>query len=957
MWNLRIYQANILIKGTIKRFFVSGLKVKILVIAIIPTLCFGQYYFGQNKVQYTDFDWHVLTTEHFNVYFYPEEEYIAQIGAKLAEESYDYLVEKFNHVIDKKIPLILYSSPVYFTQTNVIPGILPESVAGFTEFFKERVVVPYNGSYSDLAHVIRHELVHVFMMEKIMYVCKSHRRRNPPRSPLWFTEGIAEFWSQGWDTKADMVVRDMVISGKIVSFDQLYTISGTFLMYKVGQSICKYLSETYGDDRLTLLFENWWKEPSFSLIVEQTFGKSLMDIGEDWEYYLKKKYYPYLKDQDLPDRSAERLTKKHYNVKPTVFSNGSGDSNESFIAFKTIRLGYPNIALMPLSGEKAGLKRVIKGGRSARFESLHFIDSNIDASIDGCLTFVSKSHESDVLYIYDTNKDKIVADYKFEEVVSINSPSWSPDGKKIVFVGAGKDGQTDIYLYNTQTDKLVRLTDDFYYDQTPSFSYDEKYIAFSSDRSGFEEMNIFTYELETGNIKQLTFGEYENLSPRWAFASDRMLFTSDMNGTSNIFLLENPHGPKKRLIQLTSFITGVFDPVFTPDDSAIVFSGYQNFDYHIYKMKLETANVKESKSQTKSQTFVQSWQPEGISGDYIKGNVKYKTKFSFDIAQSAISYDAVFGSMGGLQTALTDVLGNHQYYFLIYNTADTKTDIINSINVGLTYLNRKKRLNWGLGLYRFYDEYNDDYYGFVSEETYGGLAVASYPFSRYDRIEMSVYLRKLYKEFPLTHDYISAKLTTGIISYIKDTSIWDPSGPIDGFRAHLTVAHSLSLQPDSTMKNSNHYNSWLNVDVRKYFRLSEASAYAIRAVYFTSNGQDPQRRYLGGSWDLRGYPRRSFYGRNMFLLNNELRFPLVDRLYIGFPFGSINFQAIRGALFFDAGKAWDEEVDNHLEGSFGFGIRVSLGYVTVLRFDFARRTDFRSVENGFKFDFFFGWNY
>jgi outer membrane protein assembly factor BamA len=302
-----------------------------------------------------------------------------------------------------------------------------------------------------------------------------------------------------------------------------------------------------------------------------------------------------------------------------------------------------------------------------------------------------------------------------------------------------------------------------------------------------------------------------------------------------------------------------------------------------------------------------------------------------------------------LQAALTDVLGNHQYYFLIYNTADTRTDIINSINVGVTYLNQKKRLNWGLGLYRFYNEYNDDYYGFVNEETYGGLAVASYPFSRYDRFESSIYLRKYYKQ-TLRDVNPDAVVGTGIISYIKDTSIWDPSGPIDGFRAHLTIASSIDI------RSAKYYNSWINVDVRKYFRLSEASAYALRAVYFTSRGQDPQRYYIGGSWDLRGYPRRSFYGRNVFLLNNELRFPLVDRLYIGFPFGSINFQAIRGALFFDVGKAWEDKAGN-LAGSFGFGIRVSLGYVTVLRFDFARRTDFRSIENGFKFDFFFGWNY
>ena len=64
------------------------MKIRIVIavffiITLIPTVIFGQYYFGQNKVQYTDFDWKVLTSDHFNVYFYPEEEEIAKIGANI----------------------------------------------------------------------------------------------------------------------------------------------------------------------------------------------------------------------------------------------------------------------------------------------------------------------------------------------------------------------------------------------------------------------------------------------------------------------------------------------------------------------------------------------------------------------------------------------------------------------------------------------------------------------------------------------------------------------------------------------------------------------------------------------------------------------------------------------------------------------------------------------------------
>ena len=90
----------------------AALVILLLFVLSIPAA--AQYYFGQNKIQYTDFDWQVLTTEHFNIYFYPEEKEIAETAAYLAEESYTYLQEKFNYTVEDHIPFIVYSSPVFF---------------------------------------------------------------------------------------------------------------------------------------------------------------------------------------------------------------------------------------------------------------------------------------------------------------------------------------------------------------------------------------------------------------------------------------------------------------------------------------------------------------------------------------------------------------------------------------------------------------------------------------------------------------------------------------------------------------------------------------------------------------------------------------------------------------------------------------------------------------------------
>jgi len=344
------------------------------------------------------------------------------------------------------------------------------------------------------------------------------------------------------------------------------------------------------------------------------------------------------------------------------------------------------------------------------------------------------------------------------------------------------------------------------------------------------------------------------------------------------------------------------------------------------------------------------WRPGTLDKKYLKSSVVYRTNYSFDIAQSAISYDPVYGSIGGLQVALSDMLGNKTFYFLLANTAETKSQFLSSFNFAITYLNKENRLNWGAGIYHLYDEYYNDYEGYYYERQAGGLALLNYPLSKFNRLETTTYLRYSDKDSWLFSRRRQAILMSNYFSVVSDNSLWDISGPIDGHRFNLTFGLTTALDKGKV------FNRLGLVDIRNYKRLGKYSAFATRLFWFSSSGTEPQRIYFGGSWSFRGYSRRAFYNRNILFASNELRFPLIDNLLIGFPFGGIGFQAIRGAIFFDAGSAWDNHFDQFL-GSFGTGFRVALAPLIVLRFDFSKTTDFRMIDNGTKFDFFFGWNF
>ncbi len=292
----------------------------LLIFFCFTELSFSQlYFFGRNKVQYADFDWKVLKTKHFDIYYYNETEEVAEIGGTYAENAFDELTERLNYTVTGRIPLIFYNTQLHFQQTNTTPGFIPDGVGGFFEFLKGRVVIPSNGSLHDFRHVIRHELVHVFTTGKIYHVLKDHRISQDYGPPLWFTEGIAEYMSTKPDDQAEMVMRDAVINGYFVNLENMSQIYGTFLMYKEGQNFLEFVEKRYGKEKIPLMIDNLWMYSSFTKVIEYTLGKPIEEIDDEWTFYLKQKFYPLLSSSTPIKNDAKQITHFGFNFSPAYY--------------------------------------------------------------------------------------------------------------------------------------------------------------------------------------------------------------------------------------------------------------------------------------------------------------------------------------------------------------------------------------------------------------------------------------------------------------------------------------------------------------------------------------------------------------------------------------------------------------------------------------------------------------
>src|SRR5262245_48476847 len=198
-------------------------------------------YFGRNKVQYDRFEFAILETAHFDIYYYAEERSAAEVAARMAERWYERLSKALDHTFTRRQPIILYASHSHFTQTSILPGDIPEGVGGFTDHLAGRVVLPFAAGLGETDHVLGHELVHAFQRD----ILRKHGGALA-LMPLWFAEGMAEYLSVGRiDPNTAMWLRDAVNGGRLPHLENLK--DPRWFPYRYGQALWAYLAETYGE--------------------------------------------------------------------------------------------------------------------------------------------------------------------------------------------------------------------------------------------------------------------------------------------------------------------------------------------------------------------------------------------------------------------------------------------------------------------------------------------------------------------------------------------------------------------------------------------------------------------------------------------------------------------------------------------------------------------------------------
>ena len=924
-----------------KRLVSACLALLLLAMTAAEVSAQNQFFpfYGKNRVKYDKFDWQIYTTDHFEIYYYPElEEHLERV-ASYAESAYQQISANLQHELAFVVPLVIFKTHSEFEQQNIIPGASPEGVGAFAEPQRDRIVLPLDEPPDGLYRLITHELTHIFMFDIV------------PRSlirasvPLWVDEGMADYMADVWRPLDLMQVRDVSVSDSVPSMTDFQAYGGfasARVVYNLGHAVFEFIENRWGQAGI--------REFLFGLrrmsiggggdsVYEEALDLDAEEFDDEFRRYLDDRFEAF-RDKERPIDYGRNLAPDAFSQYPVVLNIESSPTGE-VIAAVAVNRKDQEVDIVLLSAQTG---EIIDNLTEGFDQSFGFDSVSVTGLRFNTVSWISWSPQGDrIAYFVRKGKYKslvvqnvVTKDVErridLDTVDEPESPDFSPDGATVVF-SALSAGVGDIFELDLATEEVTNLTNDEFANYAPLYSRDGGSILHLARVSGNNK--YFTLNRTDGTRTQLTFGTHDDAGGQ--FIDDRTLVFSSTavdpaqpidpevardGEIFNIWTLDLENG---ELRQYTDTATGNVNPIVirSGDDEPgeqIAFITYYEGQYGLHTVVREEALYTVQTQDFGSPGPIIDFQAP-LTHTLIRDNSRQKGAFEnlFLEGRPPVNFGVSSNGdlLGGTQIVFTDVLGDQQLGITAYSVSQYRT-------FGASYTNLADRMQFALQVFsqeQFFFGFLpglafDPGLAFLSRDdalavrtTRGGSFFSIYPLDRFRRLEFSVGLFNTKESFDnpalqaQSDQFQQQQFGTNIFrngaylplgaALVQETTVFRQYGPLSG--STFRLGYEFAPAGGDTFLS----RQTVDIDARKYFRIRENGVLALRGRGFKSWGDFPDFTFFGGNSEMRGYDYLQFLGHKAFFGNAELRFPLIEAMAT--PIGILG--GVRGAFFFNFGMA------------------------------------------------------
>jgi hypothetical protein len=894
-------------------------------------------YYGKNKIRYNNFKWHIYTTDHFEVYYYPEIEQHLERVVGYAESAYQQVSSDLKHDLAFKVPLMLYKTQSEFQQQNVEPTELPEGVLAFAEPYRDRMVLPIDEPSDALYRLITHELTHIFEFDIIP---RSLLRRG---LPLWVDEGLADYMTGYWNSFDLMTVRDAAIADTVPSmsdFQGQAFVDGR-LPYNLGHAAFEFIESRWGKEGLRQFLFALRKNVigGGESAYEDAFRLKAEEFDEQFEKYLKDRFKPF-RDKERPADYGRDLAPKRdktpYVSVVSIEPSPSGD----LLAVAAGNRKEQELDIILLSTKDGKVLRNLTSGfnQDRGFEYIAtpggFRNNAVPwiswGKTGDQVAYFARSEKMKALILQNAVTGKVQQRIELKTIDMPESPDISPDGKEVAFSGlAGATG--DIFVVHLETKQVRNVTNDTFGDYAPTWSPDGKSLVYLARVSGNDK--LFQVEVATGKKTQLTFGTHDDGGAQFV-DDDILVFPStatdpnqpteaEVARNGNIYNIWTLSLKTKELRQFTDTLTANTSPVILRDTkpARIAFVTYYKGEYGIHVLPREEPlhTVASSDFGEPAAGPPQDFQAP-VPHTLVDANKRKKGAFEklFLEGRPPVALGVTSGGdlFGGTQVTFTDVLGDKQFNIFAASVSQYRT-------MAFSYINLSRRLQYAVQAYsqkQFFYGYDPATlygleYGYLdrdaaiaTQSAMGATLTGIYPLNRYTRLEMSAGFLRFSQEYndqglqDAADDYqidqygrvlfVDGQFMPFGVNLVRETTIFREYGPLAGHTLSLGYEYAPSAG-DLLSRQT------FDADARYYLRLGTNGVFAVRARGYKSWGEFPGYLYFGGNSEMRGYDYLAFLGNKGFFTDAELRFPIIEAALT--PIGVVG--GLRGVFFANFGAA------------------------------------------------------